>query len=173
MKIILSGYMGSGKSEVGRLLAASLNLDFIDLDQKIEQQESSSVSTIFETKGEIYFRKRETEILQQLLKEDLDFVLALGGGTPCYGKNIQIIRATPGTSFIYLKASLQELTKRLFPEKAKRPLIAHLENQDLLEDFIRKHLFERTFYYSQSDLTIDTDNKTPEEIRNQIKLKLN
>ena len=173
MKIVLSGYMGSGKSEVGRLLAADLSIPFHDLDQEVEQQENKTIKQIFETRGEIFFRRKEAEVLVRLLERDEDFVLALGGGTPCYGRNIQSIKENPQARLVYLKTGLTELTKRLFKEKEKRPLISHLENEELLEDFIRKHLFERTFYYNQSDLKVSTDGKTPHKISQEIRLQLN
>ena len=173
MKFVLSGYMGSGKSEVGRLLAADLNIPFYDLDQEIERRQNLTIKETFETKGEIFFRRKEAEVLAHLLESDEDFVLALGGGTPCYGRNIQTIKEKPGARLVYLKTSLTELTKRLFREREKRPLISHLESEELLEDFIRKHLFERTFYYNQSNLKISTDEKTPGEISEEIKLQLN
>ena len=172
MKIVLLGYMGSGKSEVGQHIAAAFNLQFIDLDHEIEKEEGSTVREIFETKGEIYFRKKETAVLQKILERDTEFVLALGGGTPCYGNNIQHIKDTIGATSVYLKTSLPELSKRLFKERDKRPLISHLTSEELLDDFVRKHLFERTFYYNQSDMTVTTDSKSPREISEEIMLKL-
>ena len=74
---------------------------------------------------------------------------------------------------IYLKTKLETLKNRLFEERAARPLIAHLDTPDLLEDFIRKHLFERAFYYNQSEFVIDTDEKSPEEVVAEIVKLLN
>lgn len=173
MKIILLGYMGSGKTGVGNLLAQKLNLPFFDLDEQIVLSENRSVPEIFKTSGEIYFRKKEKEVMIALIRNSKpNFVLALGGGTPCYGENLQVLKKSPGVKTIYLKTSLEELKKRLFRERFSRPLISHLNSEEVLEDFIRKHLFERSFYYSQSDLTVETNRKTLEAISEEILEKL-
>jgi len=173
MKIILSGYMGSGKTAVGNELSKKTGLSFIDLDEEISRREGRDIPEIFKISGEIYFRKKEGEVLQELLETKEDFILSLGGGTPCYGKNLQLLQETAEAKMIYLKTSLDELTNRLFAERETRPLIAHLNSRELLEDFIRKHLFERTYYYNQSDQIISTDDKTPEEIAQEILEALN
>ena len=173
MKIILAGYMGSGKSVVGKALSEDLNLKFLDLDSEISKEENLSIPEIFAGKGEIYFRRKEAEVLKQLLEKEEDFILSLGGGTPCYGKNLQLIKDSAGAILIYLKTGLHELKNRLLAEKDHRPLIKDLKTPEVLEDFIRKHLFERTYYYNQSDLIIETDNKDIPEITSEIKAKLN
>ena len=173
MKIILSGYMGSGKTAVGNELSKKTGHPFKDLDQEISRREGRDIPEIFKTSGEIYFRKKESEVLQELLNSKEDYILSLGGGTPCYGKNLQLLQETAGAKIIYLKTSLDELINRSFAEREQRPLIAHLDSRELLEDFIRKHLFERTYYYNQSDQIISTDDKTPEEIAQEILEGLN
>ena len=165
MKIIRIGYMGSGKTGVGRLLSQRMNLPFLDLDMEISTSEERTIPEIFSSSGEIYFRRKESEILQQILGSGPDkFILSVGGGTPCYGKNLQLMKEAPGTVLVYLKTSLPELTRRLLLEKEQRPLISHLETEELLNDFIRKHLFERTFYYNQSDIVVETDNRSAQEV---------
>lgn len=165
--------MGSGKSAVGRTLARQLSLDFMDLDDVIITEENSAIPEIFSTSGEIYFRRREAEVLKKLLEQDQSYVLALGGGTPCYGKNLQLIKDASGTTLVYLKTGLAQLKTRLFAEREKRPLIKDLGTPEVLEDFIRKHLFERTFYYNQSDLIISTDEKSIPQITTEIIAELN
>lgn len=172
MKIILLGYMGTGKTAVGELLKEILHLPFYDLDALISNSEGKSISEIFRTSGEIYFRKKEAEILSKKVNSEEDFILALGGGTPCYGNNLKILNENPNTVLIYLKSSLEELKRRLWKEKEQRPLINHLETEDLLEDFIRKHLFERSFYYNQSQIIISTDGKSVAEVSEEITAKL-
>ena len=103
-----------------------------------------------------------------LLNSPGDLVLGLGGGTPCYGKNLQKMKEYDSVKLVYLKTSLEELVQRLEGEKAKRPLISHLESSEALEDFVRKHLFERSFYYNQSDLVVLTDGKGVEEVSDEI-----
>lgn len=173
MKIILAGYMGSGKSVVGKALATKMDISFLDLDEEIANRESQSISEIFASKGEIYFRKKETEMLKVLLEQKEQFVLALGGGTPCYGSNLQLIKNSEDATSVYLKTGLLQLKQRLLKEKDHRPLIKDLGTPEVLEDFIRKHLFERTFYYNQSDLVVETDERSVPEIVSEIIERLN
>jgi len=169
MKIVLIGYMASGKSSVGKILAERLKINFIDLDTYIEAKENCSITDIFTKKGEIYFRLKETEYLTELLNSTDDFVLSVGGGTPCYANNIQLI-IEKSQSF-YLRASLKSLYNRLKRQRKKRPLIANLKLEDLKE-FIAKHLFERIPYYEQAEFVINTDDKFINEVVDKIKNEL-
>lgn len=172
MKIFLLGYMASGKSYIGKRLAERIDQKFIDFDAEIEKREKSTISEIFATRGEIYFRKLERKVLEEMIGLDADAVVSLGGGTPCYGDNMELIKKmNNGTSF-YLKLEVGTLTGRLELEKDHRPMISHLENKEDLEEFIRKHLFERGFYYNQSDHVIKCDSKSSEEIIDEILEKL-
>ena len=166
MKIVLIGYMASGKSTIGKILAKKLNFPFIDLDDYISEAEHMSIPEIFSQKGEIYFRKIETKYLLEVLAKKGDFILSLGGGTPCYGNNMEIILNSSAASF-YLKASIPTITKRISDGKTTRPLVAHLSNEELPE-FIGKHLFERQFYYLQSNHIITVDGKQKNEVADNI-----
>jgi len=168
MKIFLIGYMGSGKTTVGKLLSNELNQQFFDIDQEIEKEHQMSIAEIFTTKGEVYFRKAERRMLEKLIDLSGNVIISLGGGTPCYGDNMQLIKDASSVKSIYLKLDIQSLLLRLKPEKAARPMISHLDNDDLLEEFIRKHLFERSFYYNQSDIVLDCSNKTPAAISHEL-----
>ncbi|MCL4153850.1 UNVERIFIED_CONTAM: hypothetical protein GTU68_006352 [Idotea baltica] len=163
--------MASGKSTIGRILSEKLQISFIDLDDFIQEKENMTISELFKMKGEIYFRKKETECLEELLKNDEEFVLALGGGTPCYGKNMDIINSF-GTSF-YLKSSLQNSFSKLSKpkRKKKRPLIASIPNENLKE-FIAKHLFERAPYYELATNYVLIDGKSKNDIANEVESKL-
>jgi len=172
MIIVLLGYMGSGKSVIGKKLSEILHFDFVDLDHFIESKENKSISEIFKIKGEIYFRNKESEYLQQLLKRNDDIVLALGGGTPCYSGNMLSITKARNSRSIYLKASIGTLEDRLTKEKAKRPLLEHIQTKAELTEFIGKHLFERIAFYDQAELTVETNEKTVIEIVEKIILKL-
>ena len=158
------GYMGSGKSLIGRSLANAYDLKYLDLDDFIETKEKKSISKIFEDNGEIYFRKKESECLKEVLETKKKHVISLGGGTPCFANNMEVINSYKDVKSVYLNTSVDELTDRLFKERNKRPLIAHITEKEALNDFIRKHLFERSFYYNQASYVIKTDNKNPEEI---------
>lgn len=166
MKIVLLGYMGSGKSTIGRLLAEKLDYRFLDLDDYIKKHEGMTVPKIFEEKGELYFRKKESHYVFKSLAENDDVILSLGGGTPCYGKNMDdILELT--NMVIYLKLSVNELVNRLLNEKNDRPLIKNLVSEDLPE-FIGKHLFERSVFYQKANYTIDCDGKEPDSITSEI-----
>ncbi|WP_025741487.1 shikimate kinase [Aquimarina pacifica] len=164
MNIVLMGYMGSGKSLIGRTLSEKVKMEYLDLDDYIEIQEKKTISDIFSDKGEIYFRKRETAHLIEVLKKYDNKIISLGGGTPCFLGNLEILKEDSNVQSIYLQTSLEELTKRLLPERHKRPLIAHIDTFDGLMDFIRKHVFERSFYYNQSNHIIKTDQKDANQI---------
>ncbi len=164
MNIVLMGYMGSGKSLIGKELSKKMALEYLDLDDYIEIQEKKSISEIFEEKGEIYFRRKESVYLKEVLEHHKNRVISLGGGTPCFAGNLEIIQNSSSTKSIYLQTSLEELIKRLFKERNKRPLIQHLQTQDELKDFVRKHLFERSFYYNQADYKMVTDKKDSNQI---------
>ena len=158
MKIVLLGYMASGKSTIGKEISKKLYMKFIDLDDYISEREKTTVSEIFRVKGEIYFRRIESTYLSEILNSKEDFVLSLGGGTPCYGNNMELIQQADVKS-VYIKASIKTLVTRLIKEKHKRPLVADLENGQITE-FVAKHLFERRFFYEQATITMDTDNKS-------------
>ena len=166
MKVILLGYMGSGKSTVGRLLADRLGIPFLDLDAVIEEQESTTIPQIFKEKGEIHFRKREHQILLKLLDSPASFVLALGGGTPCYSGNMSAILKSTQAVF-YLKMNIPALVQRLTPEKAVRPLISHIPDDELPE-FIGKHLFERSPFYEQAPLVLNANMKNAADLVEEI-----
>lgn len=172
MIVVLIGYMGSGKTTVGKNLADVLGFGFVDLDEYISENEQASINSIFDEKGEIYFRKKESEYLGHILRSSENLVLALGGGTPCYGENMHLIKNSEQSVSFYIKLSIQDLTNRLILEKQKRPLIKHMVSKDDLIEFIGKHLFERSGFYTKADYTINADNKTVQEITEAIVLKL-
>ncbi|MBW8361175.1 MAG: shikimate kinase [Kaistella sp.] len=165
MVIALLGYMGSGKSHIARLLSQKLNFEFIDLDKQIILKNNRSVAEIFKMSGEIYFRKQERELLEEYLASKNDVVLSLGGGTPAYYNNMEVINQNSFSFF--LRGSVNTLSQRLLKQKNTRPLIAKINDEDLPE-FIAKHLFERNAFYSKAQFTVDIDGKTPEEIAEEI-----
>jgi len=158
--------MGSGKSTIAELLAKKHRLPFLDLDKMIEKEEQMTINSIFEKKGEIYFRKAEHQIFKETISSSSSFVLSLGGGTPCYANNHQFLK-NPSVVSIYLKVSIDELCNRLIDQKANRPIIAKME-LDELKSFVAQHLFERSYYYNQAGYTIDATGKSTEEIVSEI-----
>lgn len=166
MKIVLIGYMGSGKSTLGTLLSSHYNVPFIDLDTYIEEQEGMSIVQIFDTKGAIYFRKAETNALVSLSDRTDDFVLSTGGGAPCYGNNMELIQSMTPYVF-YIKLTVASIAKRLEGTQSTRPLIAELSNTELTE-FVGKHLFERAFYYNKSHHIITADGQSVDQTLSAI-----
>ncbi|WP_442266466.1 shikimate kinase [Tenacibaculum sp. ZS6-P6] len=168
MKTILLGYMGSGKSTIGKLLSEEKKLPFIDLDHYIEGKLNKTIPEIFDVEGEIFFRLKEHECLKELLERENDFILSLGGGTPCYAGNMDVINKKENVISIYLRTSINTIVERLKKEKESRPLIAKL-NDGELHEFIAKHLFERSFFYEQASHKINTNNKNIDDILLEIK----
>jgi shikimate kinase len=164
--------MASGKTSVGKKLAKKLNYKFIDLDDFIEEKENKSVTEVFKEKGEIYFRKQESLGLKALLKSENNTILSVGGGTPCYSGNMEVILNSENVKSIYLKASLNTLVEKLMKKKASRPLIAHIKTKTEMTEFIGKHLFERVQFYNQAEIQVAIDNKTKDEIVEDIILEL-
>mgnify|MGYP005688147071 FL=1 len=161
--IILIGYMGSGKSTVGRMLSQKRNLLFEDLDDVIAHDAAASIPELFIEKGAKSFRELEHQTLKKVLKSAANKVISLGGGAPCYYDNMALVAATTPHVF-YLNASHKTLARRLFPEKKGRPLIAHAETEEALQSFIAKHLFERQSFYRQANHIISVDNKSIETV---------
>ncbi|SIQ69054.1 shikimate kinase [Chryseobacterium sp. RU37D] len=165
MIISLVGYMGSGKSHISKILSEKLNFKLVDLDKEISRRNKLTIPEIFEKKGEIYFRKQERETLEEILATEENLVLSLGGGTPVYYNNMEIINHN--SKSVLLRASVGTLSERLSKQKEKRPLIANISEENLPE-FIAKHLFERNQFYNKAQFSVNTDNREPEEIVNEI-----
>lgn len=158
--------MGSGKSSVGKSLSEISGIKHYDLDNLIEDSAQKSISDIFRSEGEIYFRKIESKMFREILQKEESFILSLGGGTPCYANNYQVLQNEDVIS-VYLKTPVDTLVRRLRKEKDTRPLIARLSDKEL-KDYINKHLFDRNFYYHQAQYILNTDDKTPEAAAKEI-----
>jgi len=155
MKIFLIGFMGSGKTHWGKLLAEKLQLPFFDLDTVITEKENKTISEIFADKGEEFFRYREKEVLEELVKENEHFILSSGGGTPCFFNNISFMKKN-GT-VVWLNTSVEILKQRLLKERMSRPLIKNIGETQLKAYIIRK-LGERKIYYEQADVIVNEEN---------------
>ena len=165
--VILLGYMGCGKTKIGRRLSQKLNLNFIDLDHEIELFYSKTIVELFEDLGEVRFREIEREILIKILDNKDRFVLSLGGGTPCYFDNMEIIQKKTNFSF-YINLSSKVLAKRLFSRKSARPLISSVVNEKEMLSFINKHLFERNIFYMQAKHIINSNKRDINKICRSI-----
>ena len=165
MKIFLVGFMGSGKSTLGEKLSELMNISFIDLDSKIEENEEKPVSQIFKEKGEEYFRKIEAETLRKTARIR-KAVIATGGGTPCFYDNMKWMNENGVT--VYLKAEPGALYHRLLKERETRPLLAHLGDVALF-DYIMSSLAYREPYYAQATIKLPLKTATPAAISSRIK----
>ncbi len=146
MKIFLLGMMGSGKSYWKQHLAKMLKTGGYDLDFIIEAQEEKSISELFNEDGEKYFREIEAKLLRWFAEKKI-FVLATGGGTPCFHENMKWMNEQGIT--IWIDEPIEVLTERLLKEKSHRPLISHLDENGIIE-FLKNKYNERKQYYSQS-----------------------
>ena len=145
------GYMGAGKTTLGKSLARHLGLEFIDLDWYIENRFHQSVSQLFATRGEEGFRKIEQNMLHEVAEFE-NVVISAGGGTPCFSDNMEYMNQQGLT--VYLKATPEILRTHLRMGKQKRPLIAQ-KNDEELDIFIRESLDKRESYYNQARLIFD------------------
>jgi len=142
MKIFLLGMPGSGKSTIGKLVAAKINYPFVDLDKLIEKKEQQSISEIFEMRGEKTFRELETEALTKLIQGEGSLVISCGGGTPCFHENMELMNKSGLTVYIDVpEATLVERTKR----NKSRPL---LQNDHATK--IKQLLDERAVFYNKA-----------------------
>ena len=153
MLIFLIGFMGSGKTTAGRILAERLDYEFVDLDVLIEEREKMAITQIFAIRGEEYFRKVENQVLYTLLDRSL-MVVACGGGTPCFYDNMQKMKSAGLT--IYLRVSTDVLAARLSGKDASRPLVAGKKGAEL-RSHLKKLLSGREGWYRQSHIIFPAD----------------
>jgi shikimate kinase len=154
MKIFFIGFMGSGKTHWGKQVSEKLHIPFFDLDEQIISHEGKSITEIFSENGEEYFRLLEKDILHIISESHENFVMACGGGTPCYYNNIDFMNKS-GTS-IWINIPIDTLFQRLIKEKETRPLIKNLTSGQL-KGFIIKKFSDRKIYYEQADIIVDEE----------------
>ena len=161
MRIFLTGYMGCGKSTIGRKVAALIGINFIDLDKYIEERNFKSVPDIFAQEGEAAFREKERQALLEVAEYE-DIVVGTGGGAPCFFDNMQ--RMNDSGITIYLAPDNDTLAFRLMKSKTERPLIAGKNREELLQ-FIKTALEKRAPFYEQSKIVIrGKSDIQPEEV---------
>ncbi len=155
MILFLWGMMGTGKSHYQKLLSRHLEkFQTYDLDNLIEQKSNKSIQQLFSHEGEELFRHIERTTLLEILEKRQNFILATGGGTPCFFDNAQIMRQKGIT--IYLKTPVEILAQRLWNERNKRPLIRNITSQAALQKYLAQLLAKREKYYLQAHITWDT-----------------
>ena len=153
-RIFLIGYMGAGKTTLGKALAKTMNLQFIDLDDFIVARYHKTIKEIFAQEGEDGFRKIERRALEEVATYE-DVIISLGGGTPCFFDNMELVRQS-GRS-IYLKPTEEVLLERLIIGKHKRPLLADKSDDEILA-FIREQLKWREPYYLKAEMVFNASH---------------
>ena len=154
MRIYLTGFMGAGKTFLGKLWAEDNSLIFFDLDLLIEDEERMSVEKIFSTYGEDYFREKEAAVLRNTDRFD-DCIIACGGGTPCFFDNMQWMNKTGVT--VFLNENTENIFHHIINEKMMRPLLKS-QTAESLPVFIEEKLNERIPFYSQSKISLPSEH---------------
>lgn len=165
MKVFLVGYMGCGKSSIGRAVAQAAGFSFADTDKEVERECGMSVADIFSAHGEAYFRTKEREVIERLAQADGNLVIATGGGVPCHGDNMEFMNSAGLT--VYFRMSPVKLASRLEHGRGKRPLIKDLDDAQLIA-FIEESLGKRAWFYQRASLVIDCDGASDEYIARHV-----
>ena len=167
MIVFLCGYMGCGKSKLGRKLAPALGFQLLDTDKIIEEGVGMSVADIFAEKGEPWFRAQERAVLESLAEYPNDVIVSTGGGLPCKGDNMALMKEIGIT--VYLKRTPENIVGRISEHgRWKRPAIRGMNDEQLL-NYIQTNLPGREPFYSQASLVIDCTAMRDEEIIEYIK----
>jgi len=164
MRVYLIGYMGCGKSRLGRFLSEHMGLQFIDMDDYIEERNYKTVPQLFADYGEDGFRERERKALEEL-SEFTDVVIATGGGAPCFFDNIDLMNKTGKTVFLNIDPAI--LADRLMNSKTERPLIKGKSREELVA-FIDETLKKRKQFYSQAQFEITEPDFSLDRIQEMI-----
>lgn len=165
MKIFIIGFMGCGKTHWGKALSQKLSIPFYDLDEKITEREQKSIPEIFAEHGEEYFRLIEKEVLYSITENQGTFVMACGGGTPCFYNNIDYLKKS-GTA-VWINCSIDCLYQRLLKEKEMRPLISQIPDAQL-KSFIAKKFSNRKIFYQQAHVIINEDDLNLENLVERV-----
>jgi len=165
-KIFLIGYMGCGKSSLGRKLAKAGGMEFMDMDSIIEQREGASISDIFHYQGEEYFRDAERALIEELGTAEGDTVISTGGGAPAWQNNMELMNSLGAT--IYLRRTAQQIASRLSPHgRQKRPKLRGLNDEELVA-FMTTNMAEREPFYSKAKYCVDCAERSDAELIDYI-----
>lgn len=170
MKLFLIGYMGCGKSSLGRKLAHRAGYTFVDMDNLIESREGASIADIFHYAGEEYFRRLEQNVIEELATMQDNVVVSTGGGVPAWQDNMERMNAVGET--VYLRRTAKQIASRLSPHgRQKRPKLRGLNDEELVE-FMTKNMAEREPYYAKARHIIECSAHSDDEIIDIILSKL-
>lgn len=161
--------MGAGKSTIGKLLAKTLDVRFVDADYELEKKLNDSISTVFKEKGETFFRTAELDFLMQDVPFIPPAVIATGGGMPCYNNAIDLLKSSG--KVIWLNAPIEDMVLRLKGNLKKRPLL--IDKVDQLEGYVYNLLEQRKPIYSQAHIVVDTANSSKEQTVERILKAIN
>lgn len=168
MKLFLIGLPGSGKSTIGKELAVALRTLFVDLDLEIEKQEGRKITSIFKNDGESFFRQTESAMLKKWCASPLGFVMATGGGAPCYLNNMELIKNS-GVSF-FLDVPPKEIARRIKSSQVSdRPLLASIHPEELKDkiEFLRS---QRISFYREANFSLQSEAITSTDILQKIRI---
>ncbi len=166
MKLFLVGYMGCGKSTVGRRVARRLGVAFADTDAMVEQREGADINDIFRYEGEEYFRKAERAVLEEIVADEGDVVVSTGGGLPTWGDNMELMNSAGVT--VWIDRSAEQTAKRLSPYgRSKRPKLRGLNDEELVA-FMQRNMEERRAFYSQARYHIEVDALSDYELSDRV-----
>lgn len=154
MRIYLIGFMGCGKSTLGRKMAGLMNLNFIDLDKYIEERNFKTIPLIFEEDGEQGFREKEKNALTEVSQFE-NVIIGTGGGTPCFFDNMALMNRTGIT--VYISPDTETLANRISHSRTERPLVAGKSREELIS-FIDRTLEKRNPFYRQSKIILSGEN---------------
>lgn len=160
-RLFLVGFMCSGKTKTGKLLAEQLGFDHVDTDQLIEQKFGKTVQEIFDEMGENRFREMEKNVLQELKKTN-NIIISTGGGMPCFSENMQILNQLGFTVFLDVSADL--VVQRVKNARVKRPLLLGKTDSEL-KKYVETLLEKRRPFYQQANFSIPVDNGNFEHIQ--------
>lgn len=166
-RIFLIGFMGVGKTTLGKKLANKTKLPFFDIDQEIEKVSDLSINMIFEKYGEVYFRKEETKMLNKLINNYPEAIISVGGGLPCFNDNMKLMNRAGLTC--YLQRPAKELFHRLKNSKENRPLLTGKSDAELLQ-YIEVKLLEREVFYSKAKIIVYRDQQDVSSLMKLLEL---
>lgn len=166
MKIFLIGYMGCGKTSLGRKLARAAGLRFVDTDAAIEEREGATIADIFRYEGEEHFRVQERRLIDELADSEEDMIVSTGGGVPVWRDNMERMNAAGET--VYLRRTPEQIASRLSPHgRSKRPKLRGLDDGELIA-FMTADMAEREPFYSKAHICIDCAERSDAELTESV-----